>query len=298
MEEKREKAQETKDVPSWIIAHTSEIGQSHLKADPPIPCQDNHAVLRLEKGWGIAVSCDGAGSAPNSHFGSEFIAREATNLFKEIISENKWIENDALPEEIGWSEVSTKAFKKLRFDLEAFAKAEDYPPQSLACTTIILVFSPFGLLLTHIGDGRAGYLNENDEWHSIMTPHKGEEANQTIFITSNTWLTGNFEMSGAKVPECRVINEPPKAFTLLSDGCENQSFELGSFDEETEVFTPQNNPYRGFYDPVITTLKAMAANGDSEEDINKKWSKFIDSGIPQFEVELDDKTMIVGVLNH
>ena len=139
----------------WLIVHASEVGKSHLISNPPVPCQDNHAILALEDNWGIAVSCDGAGSAKLSHEGSEFISEEAIKLFQRIIKENDWIKTSRLPKEEDWEKICLKAFKKLRYDLEVYAKAKKVPVSELASTIIVVVYSPIGLLSAHIGDGKS-----------------------------------------------------------------------------------------------------------------------------------------------
>jgi serine/threonine protein phosphatase PrpC len=110
---------------------------------------------------GFAVSCDGAGSAVNSHFGSKFIAGEASNLFKHIVETNDWHKQQSLPTQAKWQILSKKAFAKLRYDLGEFAKAQDFVVETLACTVIVVIHSPIGILVTHIGDGRAAFCDIN-----------------------------------------------------------------------------------------------------------------------------------------
>ncbi len=280
----------------WLVVHASETGKSHLIANPPIPCQDNHAVLSLENSWGIAVSCDGAGSAKLSHEGSKYIADEAVKLFNTIIADNKWIENQRFPSNQDWDKLSIKAFKKLRYDLEQYAKFKNLSATELACTIIVVIYSPIGILTTHIGDGRAGYRDKKGNWKAIISPHKGEEANQTIFLTSNPWLSGDFVMSGVKVPESNIINDAPTAFTLMSDGCESHSFELGYFDKERQKFIEQNNPYPKFFEPLLHTVINMKKEGMNKQEMLDKWSNFVRSGTAKLKNEPDDKTLILGVI--
>jgi hypothetical protein len=281
----------------WLIVHASEIGKSHLSEDPSVPCQDNHACWDLKNGWGIAVSCDGAGSAKLSHEGSKFISVKAIELFKSIVEENNWINKNELPNGDDWTIIAKKTLLKLRYDLDQFALSKALKSSDLACTIILLIYSPIGILTTHIGDGRAGYRNQNNEWKAIITPHKGEEANHTIFITSNAWLSDNFIMSGVKVPESNVINDSPSAFTLLTDGCESHSFELGYFDNEQQRFIEKNNPYPKFFEPLTRTIIEMKKAGLTMEEINEKWSAFIREGTDNLLNEPDDKTLILGVIN-
>ena len=144
--------------------------------------------------------------------------------------------------------------------------------------------------------GRAGYRDLQGEWKAIISPHKGEEANQTIFLTSNPWLDNDFEMSGVKVPECKVYNDQPTAFTLMSDGCESHTFQTGYFDDQKQQFVEQNVPYSKFFEPILQTLIGMKKEGLDKTQMLEKWSNFLKGGTEKMKNEPDDKTLIVGVL--
>lgn len=281
----------------WVVAGASEMGMSHKNANPPIPCQDSHAMKSLEEGWGIAVLCDGAGSAPLSHIGSEFVVGQAIGTFEGIVQKNKWIKKGELPEPEAWQKIALNAFQKIRQRLELVAEAKEVKAKDYACTIIVVIYAPFGILTSHIGDGRAGYRDGKEKWHPIMTPHNGEEANITIFITSDYWLKGDFEMSGVTVPESRVITDAPTAFTLMSDGCESHTFETGYFDEKNMKYIHKNTPSQAFFETLRKQLLSVDAEGATEADIQELWSKFVDRGNTKFTNELDDKTLILGILN-
>ena len=70
-------------VDNWSVVGASVQGNSHVKMD--IPCQDNHAYEYLSKGWGIAITSDGAGSVRLSHKGSAAVVAWAMFHFKELL---------------------------------------------------------------------------------------------------------------------------------------------------------------------------------------------------------------------
>jgi len=280
----------------WVVAGASEIGKSHKVANPPIPCQDSHAIKSLEAGWGIAILCDGAGSAPLSHIGSEFTVSQAIGVFEGIIQKNKWIKKGELPQPEEWQKIALGAFQKIRQRVELVAEAKEVKAKDYACTIIVVIYAPFGILTSHIGDGRAGYRDSKGQWHPIMTPHNGEEANITIFLTSDYWLKGDFEMSGVTVPESKVITDALTGFTLMSDGCESHTFETGYFDEENMRFIHKNTPAQTFFETLRKQLLSVNAEGATEKDIQELWSKFVNKGNTKFANELDDKTLILGIL--
>ena len=283
------------DNDEWIIVGASVTGNGHISLK--LPCQDNHKYEYLGKGWGIAITSDGAGSAENSHIGSKLVAKRGIFHFQSLIEREGWITKNELPSDSKWQQLSYYAMKAVRNDLDAYSKAHDITLKSLSATAIVVVHSPIGILATHIGDGRAGYKNENGEWKNIIAPHKGEEANQTIFLSSDFWDIHYYVMSKVFVPEAVVVREKPFAFTLMSDGCESTAWLYNQKDEKTGHFFDPNVPFPDFFNPLCNTLHLFHNEKVGLEERKEKWKTFITSGTKSFEREQDDKTMILGVLN-
>lgn len=280
---------------NWFVVGGSVIGKSHISSN--MPCQDNHFCSSIREGWGIAVSCDGAGSAEHSDKGSEFVAEIAFKIFKDFLQLNKFTDDNILPSEEQWKDISKQAFVSIYNSLIDFSKSERIEFNTLACTTTVVVFTPIGLLSTHIGDGRAGYCNANGEWKALITPHKGEEANQTIFTTSSVWISENgFKMSEVLVPESRVIKEKVIAFTLMSDGFESHSYDCSKMDNETSKWIDPNLPSDKFFNPLLKQLTSMYENNVSIDNVTSSWYKFIEGGTASIREEPDDKTLILGIL--
>ena len=168
----------------WLFAFASVIGNGHLSEN--IPCQDACKV-ESNKDYTIAVVCDGAGSCANSHFGSKHVTDFSIFHFEKLISQKKWNIDNNLPDQNLWHKEAKKTLFSIREDLEKLAVSNDWDLKSLSCTVIITIILKHGLLVTHIGDGRAGYCNTKGEWNSSITPLHGELANQTVFITSDIW---------------------------------------------------------------------------------------------------------------
>ncbi len=288
----------------WWTVGASVIGKSHLDNKPPLPCQDSHYLRNIDRAWGIAISCDGAGSAENSHFGSKFVAEKAAERFSKDIDKIRFKENSSwttlsrnrktkLPTHKEWHDLAKKIFAEILQDLEQYAKEKNIEVKSLACTVIVVIFSPKGLLVTHIGDGRGGYRNKNGEWKSFLTPFKGEEANQTIFITS-PYIWKDLDKL-----ESRIITEEVTAFTIMSDGCESYCFQTYMQDNKSEELrvVDVNKPHEGFFEPLYNNLCDVIANPEISppEKIKEDWGNFLLSG-KGFDTEPDDKTMIIGIL--
>ncbi len=276
----------------WVLLGASVKGNGHIQSN--MPCQDNHKFVSIGNGWGVAVVSDGAGSAPHSELGSNVVVKRGVFHFKNLIEKEEWQKNNTLPTDMEWWQKSYDVLKTIRNEVALVAKKNNIEVKSLSATCLAVIYSPLGLLAVHVGDGRMGYKSATGEWKAMMTPHKGEEANQTIFLVSDFWSIPNFALSGVLVPESIVVREPVKAFTLMSDGCENTSWLCTTQNPETGKYFDQNKPFEGFFNPLEETLISFQANYVSCEEQQAKWNKFIESGTDGFVREQDDKTMIYG----
>lgn len=272
----------------WVVAKATVIGNGHMKEN--IPCQDAHAYKFFhEDNFAIAVVSDGAGSAEFSQIGSKIVVEQAIEKFSILVQENNFVLQ--APEFPFWRQKCVETFNSIFIYLQEIALREHIDYKSLAATAIIVILTPYGLLTTHIGDGRAGYLDGQGEWHACIKPFKGELANETVFITSDFWRKENIE----DFIESRVILDVVTAFTLLSDGCENVCFQLNQFNEELQTYERINKPFPGFYGHNINTLVQMSKQELSEIEIDLLWEQFLIKGNEQFIHERDDKTLILGV---
>ncbi|MEM7369739.1 MAG: PP2C family serine/threonine-protein phosphatase [Bacteroidota bacterium] len=276
--------------PRWSIVGASEIGKGHIQQQ--IPCQDSHFYQSLGDGWAIAVVADGAGSARHSEEGSKAVATEIVPkvFLEELILQENWIENDFWPDEASWNQLAIDQLQLVRDALEEIANKRGYTIKDLACTLILAIASPKGILLAHIGDGRAAYRNEEEEWKALMVPWKGEEANSTIFLSSDIWTHAQTFV------QTRIVNERITAFALLSDGCESASFEHSMIDPETHMWRDPNRPFPRFFEPLYLNILEMAKENIPAEDIEAKWQTFIQKGNRTLIEEKDDKTMILAAL--
>lgn len=274
---------------NWMVAYASVIGNGHIAAD--LPCQDSCVHSKINETWSVAVVCDGAGSAKHSDIGSDFVARNVAHCMQEVIERRKWPDAATCPDDAEWRKEALKVAQIVRQRLETFAQAKSYNSSDLACTLLLAVYSPFGMLHAHIGDGRAAFSTQENTWEPLIEPFRGDEANETVFITSNIWTQEGVEKF---IKTGRVI-KPLRAFALLSDGCEKGSFEVNIWDEELQKYDDPNRPYVKFFEPNIKGLFQLHEEQKSQEEINAIWAGFLKAGSAQFKHETDDKTMILAV---
>ena len=278
----------------WCVVGTSVIGKSHISMN--LPCQDSCKYKYIGDGWGIAITSDGAGSAKRSEIGSKIVVERGVFHFEQLIERQGWKRDNKLPSDVIWLQMAYITLQTIYKELVAFGSAKGIDYKELSATIIVLIHTPHGILCTHIGDGRAGYRSESGEWKSLIIPHKGEEANQTIFITSDFWSQPNYVMSDVFVPQSIVMRECPTAFTLMSDGCEHTMWECNLYDEQKQIFFDPNRPFAKLYEGLRDTLVDYSKEQVKLQKRAENWQKFIMEGNNSLKKESDDKTLILGVL--
>lgn len=274
-------------------------GKSHKKTDNPIPCQDNHSFDSVNERIHIAIVSDGAGSAENSHFGSQLATKKLLEFTIEHIKENKWVEHKKLLSNKDWYKQSIALFKKTRTELKLHSKEKNIPFESLKCTLILVINTPHGFLSAQIGDGRAGF-KLKEEYKSLVVPFQTFVVGATMFLTKDNW-NQFFRTDAIEVTD-------PDAFFVISDGCDDFSFaqkgpvdknESGVYDMVyNEARYDHNKPFPGFYNSFIGNMKELVNSGDTEK-ITKVAEEIIDKGIYRGSPvdgiikEDDDKTIVL-----
>lgn len=285
---------------NWRIFGYSAQGKDHLKMNPIVPCQDNHFIQSVDDGWGVAVVCDGAGSHKYSHIGSRFVTRFVADQVCHGVRNSTFYQKQNLPSPETWRKWCKALVWQTRQALEQFVKSQqaqiaDISIGNVGCTLIVTVYSPYGILSAHIGDGRAGYRNAV-EWDSIMTPFNGEYSNQTIFLNSD--YIYQHELENPNEPErpfleTRVISGNVKSFVLMSDGCENGLYYVDKYDEVSKKVIDVNRPIDGF-DAIIEMLSDRLKVNQNEA--TALFADIVNKGNAPLVEEGDDKTLVLGFL--
>lgn len=276
----------------WSVVAGSVIGNGHIKGN--LPCQDHHGHKAIDDKWGICVVSDGAGSAKRSHEGSEFTCKKVIEYGTKWLNNNNLESIKALPTKEQWAEVAKKILGKIAQDLYYKAKKENVDMKVFACTCMFVIYTPFGLLTAHIGDGRGGYYDKDKkEWLPLFKPHSGEEANQTIFIT-NEWFKAK-ELGGVPLPETHVIAGNIDAFCLMSDGMEKSVFDCAIWDEGQQKYVDLNRPNAKVMDNLVQALRKKFEEKEVLGKIEESWKNLLVEGTPRIKNETDDKTLLVAI---
>jgi len=144
-----------------------------------LPCQDKVFSKRFEKNWVVVALADGAGSAPLSHIGAEYVVQELTNIVFENFDD---LSGSA-------SHILKTIVTKLQSGIYSIAEQHNASVNDFACT---LLFSSIKsvkrkhiYLAGHIGDGVI-IMQERGRSSVLSHPDRGEFANSTFFVTSDS----------------------------------------------------------------------------------------------------------------
>lgn len=256
-----------------------------------VRCQDYHSFKKINKEWNVAVVSDGAGSKQNADIGSKIVCQFLCSYLEHLLIDDPIHADGTVLNEKEWDIEFRSMLNMLQKGIMNNLVTEDKPFDSFAATIIVLVYSTKGYMFAHVGDGRAA-IKYCGEWKSIMTPHKGEEANQTIFSTSMIYSEiPNYKLSGVYVPETLSVSHPFEAFVLMTDGVERgpyatyqkQDLPNGDF-KVVDVNTPRS---------TILEKSVLSILDLPRESRKDAILAFITEN-KELKSEPDDKTLLIG----
>ncbi len=249
---------------TWRVFAAAAIGKSHI--DGGTDCQDAFAHEVVGETLFAAV-CDGAGSQPLSHVGSEALSRLVVRGLARRTSEG----GDLVAMDAGaFKDVVGDIIASARETLADEAESAGVVLGAYAATLVGAIATGAGGWLFHIGDGQAAVEPQADDQAPILSmPENGEYANETYFFTGDEWRE-----------HLRItpIGQPVRTVALMSDGA------------APFVMTKGNAAlYRPFMDPVekylatATEPDGCAALASTLEDPRT------------YRITGDDKTLLIAL---
>lgn len=279
-----------------LVLRASVRGRSHIENDTP--CQDASAShLLANSSWHLLAVSDGAGSAKYSEEGSDYAVEGL--LLESLgrrVADSTEFRRDELPSPAVWGTWVLATLVEIRTGLEVHAQQRGYALRDLGCTLLVALCNGQGIRFFHVGDGRAAYQNQAGQWHSLMTPHKGAEANQTVFLTSVAWTTDQFfQLDTQQIPGVAYVDAPYRAVALLTDGVETHAYECSVLDAATGQWTDPNRPFPGFFNPLVDTVRQAVSARTPKAELDAQWEQLLTGGTPGLKAEPDDKTLLLAV---
>ena len=169
-------------------------GRGHL--EDGLPCQDDCAAS-LSGGAAAIVLSDGAGSARHSEHGAAVAVRATIGILHDT---SPWAD---------LAEVQARILKGCRVEIATRAMELSCPVSELAATLAFVAVDGDAWIAGNLGDGVVGAL-QGDRAEVLITPTRGEFANETTFLTSRH---AHERFRIAKAP----FNEYD-GFAIMSDG--------------------------------------------------------------------------------
>lgn len=185
----------------WLVVQACVRGTAHEQMETP--CQDACGVRELTRGENetvVVVISDGAGSAKHADVGSRVAVEALLGA----------VESDTVDYATAERELVRKWFATTRAALEQNARELNCNLSDLACTVLLALIWPKGVVLAGLGDG-AWIVQTSSDLVVPVWPCKGEYANQCPFITSSDW---------AEDLAIETINDEVLAVAGFTDGLE------------------------------------------------------------------------------
>lgn len=247
----------------WKVFFASAAGRHHLSRD--LPCQDSGHHTVVDDAF-VGVVCDGAGSASEGRLGAELFATTVTELVSESIKTGR-LAMDAVPDR---RERLLAVIGEARARIGEIALSRQLALGDFACTLVGCIGSRDGGCFFHVGDGFA--ICVTDAGESVLSrPENGEYADETFFITDESW-SDHFRVT--------PISEVRRGclIGLMSDG--------------TSPFAV-NRMRNGFYGPFIEPIVAFLRNA-TEHDGNQALRNVLEHE-KTLDITSDDKALLLAL---
>lgn len=272
--------------PAVIAQLNPDLGWSHLKGSVKgfnkSELQDAHGFHASGTSV-LLVVCDGAGSKKHSKAGADHCAAALVSEFSKTLSGGVRLSAQ------NWKTVAHEAFLNVAKSLEALAKAQALQLVDYGCTGIVVLATDDFVGCAHVGDGRAGFLDDKSCWQSILVPYKGAEANATVFMSMlNSDNAEQFIRT-----TCHQVRT--RSVMALSDGPEGVCWHMSTKDRTGTKIEDPNVPSANFFTKIANQLVAATTSKVPQNDLDKLWSDFLTGGNEQLSKEPDDKTLLIAV---
>lgn len=247
----------------WKVFFASAAGKYHLENNAP--CQDSGHYVIVDDIL-VAAICDGAGSASQGHLGSEFFARNVTELVAQSIGSGRFAKNT----ESDYRDDLLAIIQQARSQMGEIALSRQLDLRDYACTLVGCITSKQSGCFFHIGDGFGIFLSDTGE--SVLSqPENGEYTDETYFVTDDSWKEHLRLTLISNINRGCLIG-------LMSDGA--SPFAINRL---------KTGFYRPFIDPVVTFLsKAAEHNGNQA-------LKNVLENEKTLEITPDDKALLLAL---
>jgi serine/threonine protein phosphatase PrpC len=222
----------------------------------------------------VGAIADGAGSASHSDIGAAIAVKSSLDYFSHLetwlqpTQNPKWPTVVQPPSQSQTQRLFERTLTAVRNELQQQAIQNGYELETLACTLLAFVATPYWFAAMQIGDGFMVISTPSQAYELIFTPDKGEFVNQTTFVTSS---------NAHSDLQTKVISETPQFICAATDAFERLAMRL-----------PQWEPYPEFFKPLEEYLNETPIPEQNDDYI----MKFLESEYLNKQTD-DDKTLLL-----
>lgn len=261
-------------------------GASHLDKDPPVPCQDAHAMRWLEnQGVLIAAIADGVGSCPLSHWGAHTAVETALNTVEQELSKISMkssfglkIEDPDFRQKM--KKILQSAFSNAQAAVEKMSEDSEprYPVYVFQSTLTLAVYDGKTLMFGHVGDDGIVAQRTDGSVAMVTCRIKGEEANSVYPLQS--------------AEECRQFGAVTNVagFLMATDGILDAFVDISAASPEETYF---NGVYYPFMQPAVYNI--IDGKAENAEDILNSYKEWLMS--EEYRKKVTDDMTLVAVVN-
>ena len=168
---------------NWCGVAGVAVGTKHLKAQPPVPCQDA-AIARAGAGTRPCIFvADGAGSASLSHFGAQETVLRLSHLSAALGDvHSRMLDRAELPMEEECRVHARRFLIHASETLRSLAKDKQKPFKEFRCTLLAAIVGAERIFWIKVGDGQIVREKNGKHLETVGLSGKGEYANITRFV--------------------------------------------------------------------------------------------------------------------
>lgn len=245
----------------WTWAAARQRGTSHERTGTRLQDAYYCASIRAQPQFLVAVTSDGAGTAPFGGQGASIVCRTFSTRARAYLSEHKSFPADATIQ--AW-------LADARSMIGEAAAWRGVTPRDFAATLLFLVSDGASTLVAHVGDGAAVALEKDSaKWIALTWPETGEYASTTFFVTD------------VPSPSLRISRHDVSVsgLALFTDGLERLALQLAA-----------REPFAPFLNSIIAPVAASPLL-ERDSALSAMLQAYLRS--PAITARTDDDTTIV-----
>ncbi|MGI9296496.1 MAG: PP2C family serine/threonine-protein phosphatase [Gammaproteobacteria bacterium] len=206
---------------NWRGVASVAVGTKHLKAQPPVPCQDA-AVARAGAGARpCAFVADGAGSASLSHFGAQEAVLRLSHLSAALEDIHaRMLDGAESPSEEECNVYARRFLIHASETLRGLSDCKRRPFKEFRCTLLAAIVGAERIFWMKVGDGQIVKEKNGEDLQAVGPSGKGEYANITRFVEENpektVFAAGVF--SSAEISGIALMTDGAAEKLVSSDG--------------------------------------------------------------------------------